>query len=132
MAQSSAQGEVLLASGTFNVASAVNSKTVSVSYSGTPKKVLVTKDEITSGVGQMLAWFLLSNVDQTEINTAFPYSVNICHYVTSTGGNGGGYGQNSWTAAIISASSSAITIKQFSNNYKIQPGDYHWYIWGEQ
>ena len=126
-------GEVLLASGTFNVSTAAASKTISTSYSGTPTKVLVTKDETSSDVGQVFAWLQFLNIEQTEINSAFSSTggINICHLIASNGTHSGGYGQNGWTSAIISTSASGITIKSFSNNYKIQPGDYHWYVWGK-
>lgn len=131
--------ETLLASGTYTVTAAASSATISTGVTNSdttkPVKILVVKDSQTSGVGQMLWWARVYSVGPADfVNTAGDNFANA-YYVASNGTSYGFCNYQYGTSYIIchfNRSTGQITIRQYSNNYRVQPDTYHWYVWGEE
>jgi hypothetical protein len=131
--------EKLLGSGTYTVSATANSATISTGITNSdttkPVKILVVKDSKTSGVGQMLWWAssYLTGPDDfvNKAGANFPKA-----YYENSSGTGGycNYQTGSTTNAIcyFTRSTGNIAIRQYSNNYKVQPDTFHWYVWGEE
>ena len=66
----------LIGSGTYTVATTTQNATIPILYSGTPNEVLVTKDELDAGVGETIAWVMITDGAQNTLD-AFPLGVKM-------------------------------------------------------
>ena len=118
-------GLQLLASGSYTNASTTTAVTIPVSYSGTAKMVLVTKDEVDADLGEMIAWWYLVNYEPSRAFNIFGVINSITRYKTATGNPTTLFSNSSTTLT-----STTIRVAQYGPSYPVQSGDYNWYIWG--
>ncbi len=129
--------ETLIGNGTFNVSAVSSSFTFPITYSGTPTQLFVTKDSADAGVGETLAWISITP-DLLIVSDAFPLDIRLLKIKNADDGIGYMANFNLNTGLIhFSAANGAydaggtyMTIRQYGNNNRIRPGDYHWYIYG--
>ncbi len=133
--------EKLLASGTYTVSAAASSITINTGISNLDAtktcKALVVGD-LTSGPGVgFMKWFSVVYIRGPEtltdaVGEIFPKA----RYYNSAATAGGiaNYQTSNATNSLcyIGSGGSTIVCRQFSNNYKIQPATYTWYLWGEE
>ena len=128
----SGSGLTLLASGDHvQENDLTGNMTIPVACTGTVKKILVVKDSITAGVGQMTKWLRIYD-DTPEIAEAFPRII-MHKFVAASGASGSGvdgYSSSEPVSVDSVESPTTITLRRYSNNYYIKAGTYHWYIWG--
>lgn len=132
--------EKLLGSGTYTVSAAASTATISTGITNSdetkPVKILVVKDSKTSGIGQMLWWASVYPVQPDAfVNQAGSNFANS-YYVASNGTSHGytnyQYGSTTNVICYFTRSTGKITLRQYSNNYRVQTDTYHWYVWGEE
>ena len=131
--------ETLLGSGTYTATAVASSATISTGITNSdttkPVKILVVKDSQTSGIGQMLWWVGIhitvpaDFVDKAGNNLAKGYYVAANG--TSTGVCAFPYASSDAICS-FDRSTGKIMIRQYSNNYRVQPDTFHWYVWGEE
>lgn len=137
---SSTSNEKLLASGTYTVSSASSSITIDTGISNLdttkPRKALVV-GSLNSASAGFMKWFSVvyitgPNILVDTVGANFPKA----RYYNSAATAGGivNYQNGSATNTIcyIGTNGSTIVCRKWSNNYKIQPSTYSWYIWGEE
>ena len=119
-------GIVLLASGTYTLATNAASFNIPVNYTGTPAFAIITPVDYSSLPSGNKSTFYLGFLKISDIafNPAYPNSTGVVYQTKSTGSGAGIMGTTK------DIRSDAIVTSNGSNNYKYLAADYKWYIWG--
>ena len=118
----------LLASGIFTKTDVNQTLVIPVTYTGTPKLVVVeVKTPLAStNQGYSVAKYIVDSSDPASLQSAAPAGLAVCYYKTSADAiTLGAYNPNS-----IVVTPSSISIGRISGTYLWQQTDYNWYIYG--
>lgn len=133
-------GVTLIGSGSYTYSgNAAANITFPVTYTGTPRILIVVKDELDTGVGETIGAISYLSSGISVIDTAFEYgsrtykvktNADVISYTGTTLGN---------TACVFlctsrgayDANGSYMRVVRFGNAYLMQSGAYSWYIYGE-
>ena len=129
--------ETLLGSGTFTVTEVSSQFIFPVTYTGTPDELLAIKDSDDVGIGETSAWINITP-DLPTAAAAFPKGVRLerIKNANDTYNYSATFNQDATVTHLCdsngayNATGSYMAIRQFGNSNKIQPGGYHWYIYG--
>lgn len=124
-------GLTKLGTGSHTVSAVSSEVTIPVSYTGTAKIALVTKDSPDTGVGETIAWVWKLS-EPAEVSTAFPLEIFLLKFKTTADAITyyANVPESSPQVRPIRFDSGELKIRQYGGNQRIQPGSYTWTIWG--
>ena len=132
-------GLTLLGSGSYTYSgNAAPNITFPVSYTGTPKVLLVLKDQTDAGLGETIGALAILSTGVSTIDAAFEYgaraykiksTADAVSYVGAQPGNTSAC----WLCTsngTYSATGEYIRVNRYGNANLMQPGSYSYYIYG--